>query len=887
MGKFISINGKRFGTTVPGTASQQLYNNAYSKLSAVTTQEAIDELVDQVQGIIVVVPSDAWVEESNGTFTNTIKMRGVNENTNLDVSLYNDGTLSDDIKDYYDIMITQIRSGEKCVVITATEPSEVDFAIVLKGALNANENAFIDYTTMKETCDELSAKIQGINIDVFANKWVEGTDCFFTNTINVAGLTTEHVVDVTLFNENSVSDSVLEFYDENVTRIEVGSGAVIITANKACDTDFMICINGLLTYSSEIVIGYEELKEQCVDAADECIEAKEKCEDIFNQVRGLIIEVDTNDWVLSEDGIYTNTIVVDGVSEDTAADIYLYNEETVSADVKTFYDEKVTKIELLENKVVVSATEKCNSTFGMVLRGFVDVEVDTEATLNVKISNVDNMARQNLSSINKLNKDLEVERARITNLVALEESSETTDVERELTDIRVGADGTTYGSAGEAVRGQINQLSSEIDNLEPNNLHLVKTSTPIHNLINKYTLIPNKYVDNSGVENVSPSGFFYLTDYIRVNSLEVLYSRDIGLSCFYDSSKTFISSHSNFIDGVEVPENAMYIRCSIPETMIDSAFVGGSLSVPDDNGMIILSKNKQYESGWIKFTVPVNQTIVSTNDTGGELSDSQNYVDVECVLRLPPSYTPYGTPTKLLMVCHGAGRGVTFPHPEDGKAWIDLDSYNNLVNNFMANGYAVFDCNGYDNTMYGCSFWGAPKGVEAWKKAYDYVTDNYNVETSFSIFGFSMGGLTACHLAMNGFPNIKCVALASPVLDLEKCWESGQTTLMELGYGMSGAYDESKALGSNPMSHLITVGDKEYCLPKIPPIKVWYGSTEEGVAVNKNYAIRLVNAMKNSGSYAIYREWQGAGHEICYGENAMSNLEYYLWINRFNNNYYN
>jgi hypothetical protein len=89
------------------------------------------------------------------------------------------------------------------------------------------------------------------------------------------------------------------------------------------------------------------------------------------------------------------------------------------------------------------------------------------------------------------------------------------------------------------------------------------------------------------------------------------------------------------------------------------------------------------------------------------------------------------------------------------------------------------------------------------------------------------------------------------------------------------------------MSHLITVGDKEYCLPKIPPIKVWYGSTEEGVAVNKNYAIRLVNAMKNSGSYAIYREWQGAGHEICYGENAMSNLEYYLWINRFNNNYYN
>lgn len=447
----------------------------------------------------------------------------------------------------------------------------------------------------------------------------------------------------------------------------------------------------------------------------------------------------------------------------------------------------------------------------------------------------------------------------------------------------------TTGNSETAVMSQ-KAVTSEIGAvksfLEPDNLHCVRTNTPINNLINKHALIPNKYVDYSGVENVDDSGTFYLTDYIKVNPLDILYSYDIGLSCFYDSTKTFISSHANFAKGVEVPENAMYMRCSISVTNIDGAYVG-ALGQPNDNGMIILSKNKQYESGWIKFTVPVNQTIVSTNDTGNTLLDSQNYVDVECVLKLPPSYTPYGTPTKLLMVCHGAGRGVTYPNPEDGKSWTDLPSYNNLVDNFIANGYAVFDCNGYNNTGYGCSFWGAPKGVEAWKKAYDYVTDNYNVETSFSLFGFSMGGLTACHLVMNGFPNIKCVALASPVLDLEKSWECGQGTLMEDGYGMLGAYDESKALGSNPMSHLVTIGEKEYCLPKMPPTKIWYGSTEEGIAVNKDYAIRLVNAMKNSGSYAIYREWEGAGHEICYGENALANLEYYLWINRFNANYYN
>lgn len=59
---------------------------------------------------------------------------------------------------------------------------------------------------------------------------------------------------------------------------------------------------------------------------------------------------------------------------------------------------------------------------------------------------------------------LNVQKARIDNIVALEEGSTTGDAE--LTDIRVGYDGTTYETAGEAVRGQVSQLSSEIDPLK-------------------------------------------------------------------------------------------------------------------------------------------------------------------------------------------------------------------------------------------------------------------------------------------------------------------------------------------------------------------------------------------------------------------------------------
>lgn len=56
--------------------------------------------------------------------------------------------------------------------------------------------------------------------------------------------------------------------------------------------------------------------------------------------------------------------------------------------------------------------------------------------------------------------EIAVERARINQLVVLEEGSTTGDAE--LQDIRIGYDGTTYATAGEAVRGQIGSCKEEI-----------------------------------------------------------------------------------------------------------------------------------------------------------------------------------------------------------------------------------------------------------------------------------------------------------------------------------------------------------------------------------------------------------------------------------------
>ena len=70
--------------------------------------------------------------------------------------------------------------------------------------------------------------------------------------------------------------------------------------------------------------------------------------------------------------------------------------------------------------------------------------------------------------------ELAVERARIDNLSKLAEGSTTGDAE--LMDIRIGADGVTYGNAGTAVRTQISNLKGDLDD-SLDEIRIVKSAT--------------------------------------------------------------------------------------------------------------------------------------------------------------------------------------------------------------------------------------------------------------------------------------------------------------------------------------------------------------------------------------------------------------------------
>ena len=72
--------------------------------------------------------------------------------------------------------------------------------------------------------------------------------------------------------------------------------------------------------------------------------------------------------------------------------------------------------------------------------------------------------------------EVDFERKRIDNIASLPQGSTTADAE--LIDIRVGADGTTYSNAGNAVRGQINGLKGNLEEQVTDLNNKISTKSP-------------------------------------------------------------------------------------------------------------------------------------------------------------------------------------------------------------------------------------------------------------------------------------------------------------------------------------------------------------------------------------------------------------------------
>ena len=146
------------------------------------------------------------------------------------------------------------------------------------------------------------------------------------------------------------------------------------------------------------------------------------------------------------------------------------------------------------------------------------------------------------------------------------------------------------------------------------------------------------------------------------------------------------------------------------------------------------------------FTVNVDRPMAFS---GEEISNTIE--TVECVLRLPNTYTPDGVPTRLILCCHGSSGFVR----ASSNTWYNAN-WKDFMDSLLAAGYAVFDsnvlANSYGDSIMGKAY-GSPLYVNVLKKAYDYIYANYNVYREIFAHGTSMGGVGASAFT-NAYPDL-------------------------------------------------------------------------------------------------------------------------------------
>ena len=350
----------------------------------------------------------------------------------------------------------------------------------------------------------------------------------------------------------------------------------------------------------------------------------------------------------------------------------------------------------------------------------------------------------------------------------------------------------------------------------------------------------------------------------------------------YASHVVFKDKYGAFISGTEVdntgiatltaPANSAMVLVSIGTEAKDRVIV----TINDSNVEFERFHNALTHSKY-PYSNQYIYKLLKTNNTPAMTSKTNN--NTVC-LKLPATYTEDGNPTPLVIMCHGASGGIS----SDGSSGWTYDSgYNSLVTALNNAGFAVMDSNGYDDGgTAGHEHWGCPQALAGYVDAYQYFTDNYNLDKLAWIYGFSMGGLTALNIISNKMIPIRCAMVGVPVISLyDQCVtrQGGgvQNPYFLTAYNIS-AYDRTKLMGCDRYLDIIDIGSTPTTLHDVPPLFIGYGTEDTNISNQKIQD--YYNALYNSNRIVRLKAYTG-GHGVGFGGSAELITDMVNWFNSF------